>query len=136
MTTYSASNYIGIDGLTEHVEQIHEFCQHMSNKHQKDEGFSLYCNIALTINTAKSLTSTQKLQNFICCHSISCLSLCLDQLCYISQLVVEMHLAVGFIYILILILANENYLALVYGVVAPFYQRHKQGATTLHNKSQ
>ena len=45
----------------------------------------------------------------------------------------EMHLVVDFIYILIpaLLGSKKEYnIALVYGVVAPCYHYHKQGATT------
>ena len=52
---------------------------------------------------------------------------------------IEMKLVVGSMYYILIstILANEkeNHLALVYGVVTPCYQRHKQGTTTPHNKS-
>ena len=73
----------------------------MSNT-RRMKGFHFSINIALTIYTAKSLTPTQKLQNFIWCYSISCLSLCLDQLIYI--VVVnggDAHSSEFFIYILI-----------------------------------
>ena len=52
--------------------------------YQKGEGFSLlFSHITLTIDTAKSLASTQKLENIIWCYSVSCLSLCIDQLNYV-----------------------------------------------------
>ena len=79
------------------------------------------------------------LQNFIWWYSISCLSLCLDQLNYI---VIDDRdaLSSGFYITYILIstlLANEkgDYLPFVRGVVVLCYQYHKQGATTLHDKN-
>ena len=65
-----------------HVKQLCECCQHMTNTiRMKDFYYSFH--LELTINTAKSLTPSLKLQNFIWCYSISCLSLWLDRLSYI-----------------------------------------------------
>ena len=66
-----------------HAEELHEFCQHMSNTRRMND-FNFSFNIALTINAAKSLTATQKVQKIIWCYSMSCLSLCLDQPSYIK----------------------------------------------------
>ena len=82
-----------------------------SIRKMKDFHYSFH--IALTSNTAKLTTLTQKLKNFILCYSTCCLSLCLDKP---FQLI------------------KRNYLAFVCGVVAACYQQHKQNATTPHGK--
>ena len=111
-----------------------ECCIHISNT-KKLANFHYSFHIALTINTAKSLT-TQKLQNILWCYSIGCLSLCLDQFSYINSKDV---LSKGFyVYILISTLLakeKETYWALMCGVDAPCYQHLQQGATTPNDRS-
>ena len=72
-----------IERLVDHpTSMLCECCQQMSSTGRMEEFHNIF-HISLTINTDKSLTPTQKLKNFIWCYSISCLSLCLDQLSYI-----------------------------------------------------
>ena len=116
-----------------YVEQVLECCQRMSNTRRMRD-FHISFHIAFTINTAKSLTLPQKLLNFIQYFSISCLSLCLDQLRYIA---IDNRDALSsgiYAYIPTLIstlIANESHLALVWEVVAPCYL-HRKKVAQLH----
>ena len=85
---------------------------------------------ALTINTVKSLLCKSY-------KTISCLSLCFDQLSY--EVIDDRDVLYSWFYLYILIstfFANEkeNQFALMCGVVAPCYQRYKQSATTPNDK--
>ena len=102
-----------------HVERLRECDQHMSHTRR----------ILIIF-----FTKVAKLYMVLFYMSV----LCLDQLSYI--VIEDRDTFNGGIYIYILILtlvATEkgNYLAFVRGVVAPYYQHHKQGATTPYDKN-